>query len=149
MEDKDRFYKHVGEKIRAARGKRLSQEALATAIGLTRTSVSNIENGRQKMLLHTLVDLAAALNVDPARLLPDRHVPPETSGIAALAQLPENERVFIEFAIGIAKREENDHGSQTKKNPRISGGVTEEEQRYAAARAGLGGRAKQRSKIRN
>lgn len=64
-------YGHVGHaisKYRTAAG--LSQAALANAIGLTRTSISNIEQGRQKMLVHTLVDIAASLSVPVESLLP-------------------------------------------------------------------------------
>lgn len=48
----------------------VTQEALAKLVGLTRTSLTNIEKGRQKILLHTFADLAAALRVAPAELLP-------------------------------------------------------------------------------
>jgi len=47
-------------KIHARRGKSLSQDALASAVGLTRSSISNIEKGRQKPLLHTLIDISEA-----------------------------------------------------------------------------------------
>ena len=65
------FYRQFGQLLRRARkGAGLSQEDLATAIGLTRTSVSNIEQGRQKVLLHTFDQLLRVLNVQPAGLLP-------------------------------------------------------------------------------
>jgi transcriptional regulator with XRE-family HTH domain len=35
-----------------------------------RTSITNIEKGRQKIQVHTLFDLAAALEVDPVTLIP-------------------------------------------------------------------------------
>jgi transcriptional regulator with XRE-family HTH domain len=38
---------------------------------MTRTSVTNIEKGRQKLLLHTLFDLADALEIPVGRLLPE------------------------------------------------------------------------------
>lgn len=118
MSEKDRFYKQLGERIRTARGKGLSQEALGAAVGLTRTSISNIEKGRQRMLLHTFVDLATALKVDPQKLLPERSVPLGDAGGTKLAQLRKNERMFIESAIGMVKREGNNYGSQTKEDPR-------------------------------
>jgi DNA-binding XRE family transcriptional regulator len=65
------IYGHVGRAIaryRADAG--LSQAALAAAIGLARTSITNIEKGRQKMLVHTLVDIAASLSVPVESLLP-------------------------------------------------------------------------------
>lgn len=64
-------YMQTGELIREARKKLgLTQTALAAAVGLTRTSVVNIEGGKQKMLLHTLFDIAHALDVEPPELLP-------------------------------------------------------------------------------
>lgn len=57
MADYQAFYAEVGRRIRQAREKRgLSQEALASAVSLTRTSVTNIEKGRQKFLVHTIYD---------------------------------------------------------------------------------------------
>jgi transcriptional regulator with XRE-family HTH domain len=68
----DDVYGHIGRAIaRARRDSGLSQTELATAIGLSRTSISNIEKGRQKMLAHTLVDIAEALSVAIGSLLPD------------------------------------------------------------------------------
>jgi transcriptional regulator with XRE-family HTH domain len=48
----------------------LSQEALAKAVGLTRTSITNIERGRQPVNLHTLYVMADILRLDVADLLP-------------------------------------------------------------------------------
>jgi transcriptional regulator with XRE-family HTH domain len=71
MNGQDVFYAEVGQRIRHARDRRgLTQEGLASLVALTRTSITNIEKGRQKLLLHTLVDLATALQVAPADLLP-------------------------------------------------------------------------------
>ncbi len=118
MTDRDGFYRQVGEGIRAARGKRLSQDALALAVGLTRSSISNIEKGRQKLLLHTLVDVADALQVDAATLLPARPIGTQVEEPGQLAQLPENERVFIESAIGFTQTNERLHDRQKKANTR-------------------------------
>lgn len=66
------FYAAAGLKIRNARNReRLTQETLASRVSLTRTSIINIEKGKQQLLVHTLVDLARALNVRPGDLLPD------------------------------------------------------------------------------
>lgn len=65
------MYPRVGERLRQARVERgLTQEALGQAIGLTRTSVVNIERGRQKVMLHTLYAVAEALRVSLMDLLP-------------------------------------------------------------------------------
>lgn len=65
------FYAAVGRLIAKARTGRLTQEALAKRTALTRTSIINIEKGRQQVLLHTLVDIAQALSVPVVELIPD------------------------------------------------------------------------------
>ena len=64
--------------IRAARlAARVSQDELAERVGLSRTSITNIEQGRQHVPLHTLLLLASALGVEPASLLPNATEPSE------------------------------------------------------------------------
>jgi transcriptional regulator with XRE-family HTH domain len=64
-------YGAIGESIAKRRGELgISQASLAQAVGLARTSISNIEQGRQRMLIHTLLDIAFALKLQPAELLP-------------------------------------------------------------------------------
>lgn len=69
------YYADFGGRVRDARLKRtppLTQGELARMVGLTRTSITNLERGRQKCLLHTVLDIAAAVGVDAATLLPPR-----------------------------------------------------------------------------
>ena len=47
----------------------LSQEELAKRIGHKRVSVTNIEIGRQRILLNTVEDFARALGTTPKHLL--------------------------------------------------------------------------------
>lgn len=66
----DDFYTLLGQRIRAAREARgLNQEALGSAIGIGRSSVSNVEAGRQHLAVHQLVAAAQALGVAPDDLL--------------------------------------------------------------------------------
>jgi transcriptional regulator with XRE-family HTH domain len=63
-------YEDLGRNIRRARlHAGLTQEQLGRAVGLARTSVNNIEHGRQKVLVHTLFELASACQVTPESLL--------------------------------------------------------------------------------
>lgn len=81
-------YQEIGNRIARARKKtKLSQHDLAVRIGLKRTSVTNIEKGRQKVMVHTLVEVARHLNISPTELLPR-----EQSGSSAddVARLLEN-----------------------------------------------------------
>jgi transcriptional regulator with XRE-family HTH domain len=68
----DKFYIAVGKQVRAARENQdLSQATLARRIGFTRSSVANLEAGRQRIALHLFVLIAKALGVDPVTLLPN------------------------------------------------------------------------------
>ena len=70
------FYSGLGRKLCQQRERcGFTQEDLAAKIGLTRTSITNIEKGRQRILLHTFIDLATSLGVHPEDLLPATVVP--------------------------------------------------------------------------
>jgi transcriptional regulator with XRE-family HTH domain len=59
----------LGQRIRAARKRRrLTQEQLATAAGITRTTVQNIENGRTSEP-YKVDEIAAALGIPVEELL--------------------------------------------------------------------------------
>jgi len=116
MNDRDSFYKRVGQLVRKARQDRnFAQEFLASAVGLTRTSISNIEKGRQKMLLHTFCEIADILGVEPDKLLPEPLELDLTLKQEDLQKIPEPERAFIEAGLGIKKRRED--ANTAKKNP--------------------------------
>jgi transcriptional regulator with XRE-family HTH domain len=140
MKDHSGFYKQVGQNIRLKRPKNLSQEALASAVGLTRTSISNIESGRQKMLLHTLIDIADALKVEASVLLPDRILPTDLIGAETLAGLPANERAYIESAIGIKLNAKENNGHQEKKNSGVGAISDKRSQSQQSASTRLGNR---------
>lgn len=60
----------VGTRIRMVReALGLSQEDIGTRCGLSRTSITNIEAGRQRMLLDDIEKLAAAVGTTPKHLL--------------------------------------------------------------------------------
>jgi len=66
----DPFYVLAGQAIRKVReSKGVSQEQLGKAIELSRTSINNMENGRQKMLLDTFCEIAKVLGEEPPALL--------------------------------------------------------------------------------
>lgn len=68
------LYRVVGAKIRDARSRtNLSQGEIARRLNLSRSSVTNIENGNQRISLLDLYKLADTLNVDITDLLPTKH----------------------------------------------------------------------------
>lgn len=67
------FYAGLGERVREARkGKGFTQAQLGARLAppVTRASVANLECGKQRVLAHTLLQLAAALEVSLADLVP-------------------------------------------------------------------------------
>lgn len=67
------FYTEVGQRIQALRNENgMSQEQLGRQLipPVTRASIANIESGKQRVLAHTLVQLAEALKVELGALLP-------------------------------------------------------------------------------
>jgi transcriptional regulator with XRE-family HTH domain len=77
MIDDKLLYETVGARLKQLRegqagGKRgrLTQGELADLVGLERTSITNIENGNQKVSLHVLFRICEQLGASPAELLP-------------------------------------------------------------------------------
>ena len=71
MDAKERFYADLGKRIRSRRQQaKITQGELAQRLSVTRSSITNIEGGRQRILAHSLYDIAQALGVSPASLLP-------------------------------------------------------------------------------
>jgi transcriptional regulator with XRE-family HTH domain len=69
----EHFYGLLGSKIQEAReAKKMTQAQLALSLTppATRASIANVENGKQRVLVHTLVQFARAMDVDIGQLIP-------------------------------------------------------------------------------
>lgn len=65
-------YKAIGQRIKIARIKKgITQEAIADIIDITPAHMSNVETGKTKVSLPTLIQIANALNVSVDFLLCD------------------------------------------------------------------------------
>jgi transcriptional regulator with XRE-family HTH domain len=111
----EEFYALVGSKVRSARvAAEISQEFLASKVGLTRSSVANLEAGRQRIALHLFAAIAQALNKDTCELLPERsqsHRAPIISDLQdELADSPESMQSFVRGAVARLDPENNDEG---------------------------------------
>lgn len=100
----DRFYVSVGDRIRGARSaSRMTQAQLAASLGLARSSIANIESGRQRLPLHVFVLIAETLNINVAELLPDvsesQHAPELSNMDERLQDADESSRDFVESAL--------------------------------------------------
>jgi transcriptional regulator with XRE-family HTH domain len=71
--DIEELYQQFGQRLKRFRcAAKLTQAQVAVQVGLTRTSITNIEHGRQHVMLHQLVLLATAVKVSPMQLLTDQ-----------------------------------------------------------------------------
>jgi DNA-binding XRE family transcriptional regulator len=90
MIDEKRLYATLGERIRRAREAyptgRMTQAGLAEAIGLERTSITNIEKGNQKIPLQVLYRICEVLKLQLAEILP------------SLAEVKHDEAAQLSFA---------------------------------------------------
>ncbi len=92
------LYCGIGSRLRQRRTKLgVTQGQLANEVGVLRTSITNIEAGRQKVPLHLLYKICTALEIEVVEILPAnseitqpstvpveldgdvRHVPPKTA----------------------------------------------------------------------
>ena len=104
MSDETAFNRAFGRRIARRRRERgLSQEKLAGLIGLARTSVTNIEAGRQNVVAYTLHLLARHLEISADQLLA------VSAPAAAPTVFPEitnpAERAFVQRALGTSEEE--------------------------------------------
>ena len=113
------FYRKLGANIRRCREQRkLSQDAVAKMAGLTRTSLTNIESGRQHPPLHTFCEIADQLGADYGELIPKRPRAGITAELQERARQQvrgEDELTFIRTGIGL--QEEPPHGYTEEENP--------------------------------
>ena len=88
------LYKYLGVTIKNRRKKlRLTQEQLASHLGISRASIANMEIGRQKILIHHLYRLAEKLDTKVTTLLPE---PEEFDGQSSLDDLRFSEYLNLE-----------------------------------------------------
>lgn len=112
------IYDYIGSRVRAERvDASLSQDELGLRVGLTRTSISNIELGHQKIQIHTLYDIAAVLGVPPTALLPPA---PDQAEVEEryLKKLSLGEREWVK-AILATLPDKEDQGRRAEKAPAI------------------------------
>ena len=107
MIDQRKFYDEVGNRVRTHRAARhMSQAMLGEKVNLKRSSISNIEAGRQKMLLHTLAEISVALNVPLSHLMPEM-IPMAANTVQGGRKPTVNEKMWIDALLGgVSEREE-------------------------------------------
>jgi transcriptional regulator with XRE-family HTH domain len=115
----DRLYKLFGQKVKKIRERKgLSQAVVAREIGLSRTSITNIERGHQHISLHLLYELGRVLGVEIMDLLPERAELIEKGSIAqkvekAAAPLPEGTGEWVQSFLSNDENGRENHAETT------------------------------------
>jgi transcriptional regulator with XRE-family HTH domain len=97
----EQLYREIGRTLRERRETAgLTQGDVAVRVGLSRTSITNIEKGRQHVTLHVLYALADAIGTKPSDLLPDSAAllqrSTELEKTLQKMSLPEEEKAWIQ-----------------------------------------------------
>jgi transcriptional regulator with XRE-family HTH domain len=101
------FYKALGVKLEEARQRaNYTQEGLARAVGLSRTSITNIEKGRQPVQAHILARLAEVLNTSIVALVPHREDVEEPAVTNKIATYQAPTQVWVKRVISTYSEEE-------------------------------------------
>lgn len=125
------FYRGVGSRIKQVReSKNLSQQTIAESVGLSRTSLTNIEKGRQKMLLHTFSEIASALGVSANELFPMPSSTFDLLDVKLPSKMPQHQREFVENAL---KAPVYHDSTPTKNNSTQSAGLAAGQRHNRAA----------------
>lgn len=107
------MYAEFGKLVRRHRVRlNLTQDQLADRVGLSRTSITNIEKGRQKVLIHHLIHLAESLQVSPEALLPPVGMPQISPEIEQRLDrdLRDNEKDWVRRIVGSGTKGAKPHG---------------------------------------
>jgi transcriptional regulator with XRE-family HTH domain len=100
------FYKQIGGRIAEKRDAiELSQAELAERVGLSRSTIANIESGRQQLLVHVLIAIARTVGVPVMDLVPADDAPALKTEMRSLTPSTRSfvERVMIKGSASSAE----------------------------------------------
>lgn len=100
-----RLYAEIGESIRKGRVKsNLTQIELANIVELTRSSIANIEAGRQRPPVHIIFMIAQAFNVSAHELIPSTSELDTLATIGPTPDLEGRDSATQEFITGVLRQ---------------------------------------------
>jgi transcriptional regulator with XRE-family HTH domain len=119
------FYKALGLNIGKARKEAgYTQDDLAKTLKLSRTSITNIEKGKQPVQAHVLAELAQTLKTSVAALIPSKSASEEPEVKTRIAKLSESKQFWVTRVLGTYSEEEG-HGSPKSPDKQQGDGATQ------------------------
>jgi transcriptional regulator with XRE-family HTH domain len=116
--DKTVLYREIGNLLKQERIKKdLTQEQLAKMVGLKRTSITNLEAGRQQVPVHAAYEICQALGTELDALLPS---------IDRVTRKPERP-----FVLGMDHVPEDVERLMEELHQKITTNIKEEDEKYA------------------
>lgn len=121
----DSFYDALGRRIYQLRKRRgLTQEQLGARLlpPVTRASIANIEAGKQRVLAHSVAQLADALSVSADALLREEAAPAD-AGLKSEVEsqlrtrIPQGQLRELTRKLGLGDGENDDEDATTHQNP--------------------------------
>ncbi|MEC3978136.1 helix-turn-helix domain-containing protein [Amycolatopsis sp. H20-H5] len=107
----DQLYVTIGGNIKEARrDAKVTQADLGKRLRLTRSSIANIEAGRQRVMIHSIMQIAEELSVPTMRLLRVTGDTVEDRVVAELAGQPPGTQDFVQAALSQAVEAEKAQG---------------------------------------
>lgn len=118
-----RVARAFGTQLQAVRKKHgMKQDAFADAMGVSRTTVSNIECGRQRVFLDQVVRAAEVLEVSLLDLLPAADYAPKRTLVltATDARIPDSTAIALSKTVAEVAQEITTSGSRRRRAPERS-----------------------------
>jgi DNA-binding XRE family transcriptional regulator len=109
------FYREFGKRLsQARRAAKITQAALAQAVGLSRTSIVNIEKGRQPVPIDLAIRMATSLGTGIVDLLPESNPISSLRDMASeLRRISPGARPWVERVIsGSDFRKDSEHDTE-------------------------------------
>lgn len=109
------FYRVLGQRLRNARREvGVTQIKLANIVGLSRSSIANIESGRQPVYIHALVSIAGQLGIPLTDLIPPEDVADEQRIEGELKKLGAQQRHWVVRILKPLNQEKEAYGTEVR-----------------------------------
>ncbi len=128
------FYQALGERMRNARlAANVSQGKLAKSVGLSRSSVANIETGRQPIYVDALIRVAEQLRIPILKLIPPGSEEMRQANNKELNRLADDKRHWVIRVLHTPGQKKEKNGGEILFGKKTSGRIVKTSARHKSA----------------